>query len=506
MKTRRGVLAERGVGLGLGIMTVILALVMAQSARAQAEPPAWEGPTNLFETNGRASEAEVVVDRAGVVHVVWAYAEPDGEEYGWNQAIYYARQEGGAWSTPIDVVVSPGGRVARMPNLVVDADGYLDMVWSGSNAIFYSRAAASEAGSAHGWSYPEALVADVGVVEPAIAADAKGGLYVVWTQFSSGLMFAKSLDGGVTWSEPDVIFVADGDSEAARWGRIAVDGLGRLHVALTHTVIDADAEGRNDPYYLYYLASADGGATWSLPYLVADEPNFGEINVATGGDNTVHLAWNGRAGRHGRYHRVSLDGGQTWGPTDEFLAPAPKDPLGNGGLTGFPVMAVDALGTLHLISTTAGGDYYFRWRAGAWDKPQLISPGIEGSGVTGTDSSVEQPSVALGLGNQLHVVFHDGFERIWHTARRIDAPAETPVPDAATVLLPTPTPQPQPEDVRTAVTPTGSPAVSPTPVVLKQEGVLAQTPKFPTLAVSFAPAALLIGLVVAARLARSRGR
>lgn len=411
------------------IILLLFAIAPINSRELQAQQAAgvWMPPFKLFETEGRASEAEVVSDPFGMVHVFWAYGEPGAEDKGEAEAIYYTRRENDAWTEPIDVLISPGGRGARMHSVAVDGDGYLHIVWSGGNALLYSRAFTLEAGTAHGWIPPQALTFGVSVSEPALAIAPDNTLYAVWTQANRGLMFIRSEDGGHNWSTPQIIYQADRDNELARWGRIATDQKGRLHVVLTYTLNDLEARyGRTDAMQLYYLRSDDRGATWSEPFLVTPEPDFGEINVVTFGEDTVHLVWNGRAGRHGRYHRWSGDGGKTWSDTLEVLSPAPQNPLGTGGLTGFPALTTDAIGVLHMVSTTGGGDYYFRWSNGIWSSPSLISPGLDGSGVTKTDNSLEQPSITISQGNQLHAVFHDGFERIWYTDSRIDAPAQSP--------------------------------------------------------------------------------
>jgi hypothetical protein len=426
------------------MLALVAALLMPGVVSAQTTAGGWSQPENVFETEGRASEVEVAADASGVVHVFWAYGAPGAEESGEVEAIYYAWLENGRWSEPVDVLVSPGGRVARFHSVVVDPSGYLHVVWSGGNALYYSRAFAPEAGSALSWTEPAALVSGVSALEPGLAVDGQGILYVVWTQASAGLMFARSEDGGRSWSAPNLIFPAEQGNELARWGRIAVDVRGRLHVALTFTrSASSAASEQGNPNYLYYLRSEDQGETWSAPFLVTPEPDFGEMNVATYGDDVVHLLWNGRAGTHGRYHRWSENGGQTWSDTQAVVRPAPQDSHGTGGLTGYPALTVDAAGALHMVTATGGGDYYYRWQDGLWSEPALLSPGLRGDGVTGEDISLEQPSIAINRGSELHVVFHDGFERIWHVAGGTGLPearaavlpgAESPTPEAATAL------------------------------------------------------------------------
>jgi len=477
------------------MLALAAALLTLSAVSAQSAAPAWSQPENVFETEGRASEAEVVADASGVVHVFWAYGAPGNEEAGEAEAIYYARLENGRWSAPVDVLLSPGGRVARMHSVVVDPSGFLHVVWSGGNALFYSRAFAPEAGSALSWSEPAALVSNVSALEPGLAVDGDGVLYVVWTQAAAGLMFARSDDGGISWSAPQMIFPAGLDNELARWGRIAVDGRGRLHVALTHTARADSASGDlADPNSLYYLRSEDGGDTWSAPLLVTPEPDFGEINVATHGEDVVHLAWNGRAGTHGRYHRWSADGGNTWSEVEEVIAPAPQDPLGTDGLTGFPALAVDAAGALHMVTATGGGDYYLKRQDGVWSEPVLVSPGLPGNGVTGEANSLEQPSITINRGSELHVVFHDGFERIWHVAGATGLPEE-PAADLVAAELPTP--------AATAATAGGEVGPASAPLPPEQVGPQRSANRVMPLLAAAAPAMLLILLVA---LVRKRGR
>jgi len=482
----------RSLRIILARIAIVFCCCLVSPAPTQAQAAGWTDPWKIFETEGRASEAEIVGDPSGVVHVFWAYGAPGNEDSGTGQAIYYARKHDGAWSEPVDVLVSPGGRGARMHAVAVDIAGYLHVVWSGGDALYYSRAFAPEAGSATGWTSTKALISGVSALEPAIALGPDDALYAVWTQARSGLAFTHSEDSGTSWATPQVIYPADGEDELARWGRLAVDGAGRIHAVLTYTVNDPEAQyGRSDANLLYYLRSDDGGDTWSEPFLVTPEPDFGEINVATFGADRVHLVWNGRAGRHGRYHRWSQDGGATWSDIQEVLAPAPRHPLGDGGLTGFPALAVDATGTLHMVSATGGGDYYFRWTDGDWTPPVLISPGLDGSGVTQTVNSLEQPSIAISGGSQLHAVFHDGFERIWYTSTAIDAPAETPLP-LPTIAAP----------VEATATATASPTPSPephsTPAPLPGAMVAQSSSPLPPLLEGAAPAVLLVLIVIVA--------
>jgi hypothetical protein len=384
-----------------------------------------------------------------------------------------------------------------MHSVVADSQGYLHIVWSGGDALFYSRVDAVGAGRAGGWMTPLALASGAGALEPAIAIDGQDRLYIVWTEPGRGLMFTKSDSGGSIWTNPHAIFDAYQTNELARWSRIAVDDVGRLHVAFTKEALfdDSQFEGRNDPNFLYYLHSDDDGNTWSGPLEITPEHDFGEVNVTTFGEDVVHLVWNGRASRRGRYHRWSQDGGQTWSNEVEILAPAPQSHIGTGGLTGFPALVTDATGALHMVSATGGGDYYFQWADNAWSQPVYISPGLEGSGVTGSVNSLEQPSIAISKGNQLHVVFHDGFERIWYTGATIDAPYES------SAVLPT-------QNNTATAEPTSAPIINQEPTAVAALPAQAAPPSsnspFSPLLMSIMAALLLICAVILVTSTRRR--
>ena len=428
-------------------------------AAARQDAGIWSPPQFLFETTGRASEPEIIVDNAGTVHVFWAYGNPENEADGTGQSLYYAQQQNGVWSDPTDILVSPGGRVARMPAVALDERGYLHLAWSGGNAIYYSRAYATEAGAPQGWAEPAAFTLYVAAYEPDVVA-VGDDVYLLWTEASNGLVFARSADGGRHWTPPRTIFAAPGAQELARWGRLAVDGAGRLHVALS-LVRDNDlAAPRADPIYMVYLRSENAGSTWTDPWLIAPEPDYGEVTVITHGANDVHLFWNGRAGTHGRYHRQSPDGGQTWSDVETVVAAG--SPLGLGGLTGFPAVVVDARGDLHLVSTSNPQNFYTRWHNGTWSDPVVISDGVRGAGVTGASVNMEMPSLALGQGNQLYAVFHDGQERIWTTGYTLDLPAVPPHPLATVTPMPAATittaPPPAPTNTPMPTFPPAAPA------------------------------------------------
>lgn len=182
-------------------------------------------------------------------------------------------------------------------------------------------------------------VASCGCWEPAIAADAKGALYVV---LSGEPVLVESEDGGRTWA-----------------GRAHPPIPGPLAAAVTTRGDGYVAVAPDDAlYYIAFLGdrpvgmqvarSDDGGRTWAtnVELSLASDPTLGVVApwkswIAFGADGVVHLVYNQRGGlvMYGR----SLDRGATFEPFQAINVP------GDRAISNFPASpALDADGRLYL--------------------------------------------------------------------------------------------------------------------------------------------------------------
>lgn len=141
----------------------------------------------------------------------------------------------------------------------------------------------SSADAGKTWSVPVKVqqspepVAAGGEERPKIAFGNKGELYVSYTRpiakpHVGEIRFARSLDGGRTFSEPVTVH-ANRDAIAHAFGSMIVDRAGKIYIAWVDGRDAVAAKARSETYTgsaIYYAVSDDGGATFKGDYKIAD--------------------------------------------------------------------------------------------------------------------------------------------------------------------------------------------------------------------------------------------
>jgi hypothetical protein len=206
-----------------------------------------------------------------------------------------------------------------------------------------------------------------GEAPPKLAYASSGALYALWTigkevpgrRFPmSALRFARSDDGGRTWSAPASVTDAP-----QPFGSFSFHS---LQAARGDTVYAAWLDGRTGKSATFVTRSVDGGRTWAPNVRVEDG---GEscpccrTAIAAGRGDTVYAAW--RKVHPGNVREVvvarSADGGHTW------AAPVAAQTDGwviDGCPHAGPSMQVDAAGRVHIAwwsgKQGAAGVFYAR--------------------------------------------------------------------------------------------------------------------------------------------------
>ncbi len=447
-ENRSNLMVRRGL---VSAVTLAVLLILAGSCASQsrAQTGGWAEPVRLFESFGWSLYPSIVADAGGNVHVVWCEAGPELATP--CAAIYYAYFDGKSWSTPVDIVAASYGEIASAPVLGIDGAGTLHLTWLGgfTDRVMYSQAYAPLAGSARNWLEAEQVSAESGATAyPDIAVEETGAIHIVYAvQYGtqSGIYHVRSADGDV-WTAPDAVFSNNADDRMVSEPRLAADPQGGLHVAWT----EAGYPESFPPSGLRYSRSLDGGDTWhelgswTGPYSLS--------GVLAPAAAEVHLVWSGTSEDRFKFHTWSVDRGTSWS--------TPTHTSEIGGQEGWPALAVDRAGDLHLLQVTGENGVPLThqvWDAASW------SPAVRLLGqLPGAPYHPWNADVTIGLGNQIHgVVSHavemptgsDNWQYDIYYLRGTasNAPAVEPRP------LPAPTSAPKtatPAAVASKVTPT----------------------------------------------------
>jgi hypothetical protein len=302
----------------LPLLVGVLGLLVAISpnsvaAQSPEEVKGWSKPILLFG-EPKIEYPVVAADPSGVIHVIWTKDALDDAVERDTAALYYARWDGASWSKPVDVLLSSSW---PRSTLVADERGMLHLTWLGTAlSLAYSQAFAGAPPSPQSWTSPCTLSQSEQSLFADIEADKYGTLHVAYPVRGGDVYYTQSVDGGNTWSAPVNVSVRQNYDMGSEFVRLAADDQGRIHIAWTMFPLPKGWP----PLGTYYARSDDGGQTWSQPLQIAGQ-GYDEMNVFTVGADIVHLAWNGMAGLGGRYHQWSADGGQTWSQVSEIIPP-----------------------------------------------------------------------------------------------------------------------------------------------------------------------------------------
>ena len=301
---------------------------------------------------------------------------------------------------------------------------------------------------------------------PNIVVDRKSGaIYVVYSvplNEARGIYIVSSIDSGQTWSEPVQVFDAVGEGwEMVDSPHIAVTDNGHLHMLWTRYSLPFGP----GPLGLYYARSENGGKTWSAPQQVA-EASVTWSQIEGAGKDIAQRVWQETSGRGMTLWREQLaNDGATWirtAPVSIFgqTVGAPsltEDMTGNLHLLQLVSRGPDSSVLQHF---KWDGE---RWSAErnlpiAFTKPTILSS--LGADVTGSD---DLRVVFVATNGDLST--GDLTYELMSSNRSLQAtPGETTPPPTVIVTPTPPTATPSPQVTETpAPSPTPTEAGTPTP-------------------------------------------
>lgn len=254
-----------------------------------------------------------------------------------------------------------------------------------------------------------------------------------WQQSAEArIMFAKSTDGGRTWSDPVPVappephYLGSGQHQMGPWPTVTADG--RVLILWSELrsgsfyVSEATGDGFEPPRLI-----AQNPGTW-IPSVDVDRsggPGHGSIYVSLADD---------RNGDGDVFVHVSRDNGTTW----EEAVRVNQDAVGNGMDHRMPELVVEPDGSVSLVYMAAVGsaDTWHAFVARSTDGGRTFDEYRVSSEPTDPASINNQPSFLTHLGDYLGISYNeDGIVAAWQDGRH--STPDVPFSEAWMVQVPT---------------------------------------------------------------------
>jgi hypothetical protein len=330
---------------------------------AQGDAGDWITPVNLSRS-GNSSNSNMVVDSHGIVHVFWADS---------NLGEMYTRFEEDGWSQPVAVDFPFS---SYQPQLIATQDDAIHAFWvDQSGYLKHSKVYGSVLSSRAAWEPAETL--GVQIIAFRAAADPKGGLHLAFLQDQvspdnpAGMYYLQ--DSGNGWGGRRLLYqsaylrgLQPGGANIDITATVVNDAI-RLHILW-------DNPSRKQ---LFTVRSTDGGATWDegIPVDDAiDNPGvsaFTNLRTMAQSQETL-IVWEAGETSYGESSNCSLyylatgDGGETW---------SEKRAVGNqlSGCPENPHFLQLNSGSLYLLYNLLGRVYLTAWDGARWGHPIVQS-------------------------------------------------------------------------------------------------------------------------------------
>ncbi|MDG2305461.1 MAG: sialidase family protein [Candidatus Binatia bacterium] len=226
-------------------------------------------------------------------------------------------------------------RQSFLPVFAQRPDGAMIVAWTDERNVFRDIYANRSLDGGKTWLEPDVLVSKLPRSEagaPALAIGEGDEAYLVWeerphSQKESGLPFmstASSANMGAKWTRPEPVDTGEEPLPSPMWPQLIYnDGLLTL-------VWTGGITGETNRSWMWMSQSRDGGKTWDGPIEIYAGKTQAFFHMKTKGPQ-LYLAWHGgEDDKLGRiYWNVSDDGGKTWRAPWTAPIRLDKAPAGN---------------------------------------------------------------------------------------------------------------------------------------------------------------------------------
>jgi len=298
----------------VGILTAPLAVFLfAVPLDVGGDPPFSNNKLVNVVNSENQRAPSIAVDSGGDIYIAW---EDYRSTTHWDIYFANSTDGGITWSVPNEMINSDATATDQEnPSLAVDDAGTLFVAWDNDTAGEEDIGFANSTDGGATWSSPHVIINTDGLMglpqkNPAIAVNSTNEVYVVWQDARAldwDIYFSKSIDGGATWMDPNIRINNDLVNATQFTPTIAVDNNGMIYTAWE--------DGRDGNSNIYFAKSADGGSTWSNPNIKVNTNVSTNQNptITVDSSGNIYIAWqDNRNGHYDIYYAMSSDGGATW--------------------------------------------------------------------------------------------------------------------------------------------------------------------------------------------------
>jgi hypothetical protein len=276
-------------------------------------PSAWTPPATLAGIDQGVTALSSVADGANNIHAFWIQSplsetddgDPTIQYTRWNGTAWSNPR--GIISGFREIPAQLSTTVDNQGRL------FLSWVEGKNGDLYFSWARADRANIASEWSQPRQIPTPSQLgSSPDILVDDSEKIAVVYSvplNENRGIYFIQSVDFGRNWSQPvSVMDAVDANWDSVDQPVLSLSADGRLHVLFTRYSLREENKSEG----LYYSQSMDGGMSWSEPQIVSEQ-HVQWSHMVYLNDQILHRIWREESGNElAVFHQISRDSGMTW--------------------------------------------------------------------------------------------------------------------------------------------------------------------------------------------------